>query len=192
MRRRIGGGMGAIQKQQERNALYKEHASQLAEGQVQKLTEQMEVFRANLQEFAAKHKKDIRKNAEFRRQFQEMCAAVGVDPLQSSANFWTKLLGVGDFYYELAIQIVEVCMATNHRNGGIMSMSELLTRVKASRSRSNSKLATSSKSASKDSDEIVVDDLLRAIDKLGKLGGGLRAIPSGKTFIVQSVASELS
>jgi ESCRT-II complex subunit VPS22 len=162
----------------------------LAEGQVQKLTEQMEVFRANLQEFASKHKKDIRKNAEFRRQFQEMCAAVGVDPLQSSANFWTKLLGVGDFYYELAIQIIEVCMATSHRNGGIMTMSELLTRVKASRSRSKSKLPSSSKS--KDNDEIVVDDLLRAIEKLGKLGGGLRAIPSGKTYIVQSVASELS
>lgn len=29
------------------------------------------------------------------------------------------MLGVGDFYYELGVQIVEVCMATNHRNGGI-------------------------------------------------------------------------
>lgn len=28
------------------------------------------------------------------------------------------MLGVGDFYYELGVQIVEVCMATNHRNGG--------------------------------------------------------------------------
>lgn len=186
--------MGAIQKQQAHKALLKEHGSQLAEGQIQKLSEQMEVFRGNLQEFASKHKKDIRKNAEFRRQFQEMCAAVGVDPLQSSANFWTKLLGVGDFYYELAIQIVEVCMATNHRNGGIMSMSELLVRVKASRSRTYSKKQPSSSksTASKDSDDIAVDDLLRAIEKLGKLGGGLRAIPSGKTYIVQSVASEIS
>ena len=28
------------------------------------------------------------------------------------------MLGVGDFYYELGIQIVEVCMSTSHRNGG--------------------------------------------------------------------------
>jgi hypothetical protein len=28
------------------------------------------------------------------------------------------MLGVGDFYYELGVQIVEVCLATNHRNGG--------------------------------------------------------------------------
>ena len=25
---------------------------------------------------------------------------------------------MGDFYYELGVQVVEVCMATNHRNGG--------------------------------------------------------------------------
>ena len=28
------------------------------------------------------------------------------------------MLGVGDFYYELGVQIVEVCLATSHRNGG--------------------------------------------------------------------------
>jgi len=29
------------------------------------------------------------------------------------------MLGVGDFYYELGIQIIEVCLATSHRNGGL-------------------------------------------------------------------------
>ena len=33
-------------------------------------------------------------------------------------GFWSELLGVGDFYYELGVQIIEVCMATSHRNGG--------------------------------------------------------------------------
>ena len=28
------------------------------------------------------------------------------------------MLGVGDFYYELGVQIIEVCLATSHRNGG--------------------------------------------------------------------------
>ena len=93
--------MGAVQKQKEQQALFREKSSQIAEGQVQKLTEQMEVFRGNLQEFAQKHKKAIKKNSEFRREFQKMCAEMGVDPLQSSNSFWTKLLDVGDFYYEL-------------------------------------------------------------------------------------------
>ena len=36
----------------------------------------------------------------------------------ASKGFWAEMLWVGDFYYELGVQIVEVCMATNHRNGG--------------------------------------------------------------------------
>ena len=68
-----------------------------------------------------------------------------------------------------------------------MSLNELLQRVKASRARSK-------KVSSKDTsvDEVCVDDVLRAIDRLGKLGGGVKAIPNGKNYIIQSVASELS
>lgn len=29
------------------------------------------------------------------------------------------MLGVGDFYYELGVQIIEVCLALKHRNGGM-------------------------------------------------------------------------
>lgn len=32
------------------------------------------------------------------------------------------MLGVGDFYYELGVQIIEVCLATSHRNGGKLSV----------------------------------------------------------------------
>lgn len=41
----------------------------------------METFKNHLEDFTAKHKDDIKKNPEFRAQFQEMCASVGVDPL---------------------------------------------------------------------------------------------------------------
>jgi ESCRT-II complex subunit VPS22 len=46
-----------------------------------------------------------------------MCATIGVDPLASSKGFWSEMLGFGDFYYELAVQIIEVCMAATHRTG---------------------------------------------------------------------------
>ena len=39
-----------------------------------------------------------------------MCSKIGVDPLASSKGFWAQLLGVGDFYYELGVQIVEVTL----------------------------------------------------------------------------------
>lgn len=66
-------------------------------------------FRGKLEEFAAKHKNEIRKDAAFRKQFQDMCASIGVDPLASSKGFWSELLGVGDFYYELSIQVGTPC-----------------------------------------------------------------------------------
>lgn len=182
--RRRGLGLGAIQKQQQTEAKYKSKRDELANEQIAKLSEQMADFRAKLQEFAQKHKKDIKRNADFRRNFQTMCATVGVDPLQSSANFWTKLLGVGDFYYELAVQVIEVCMSTSHRNGGLIGINELHHRVIQSRN--------SAKQSPRSDEEISVDDLLRAIDKLSKLGSGLKVLSCGKTYIVQSIPSELS
>jgi hypothetical protein len=64
----------------------------------------------NLENFAQKYKKDINRNPEFRKQFQVMCNSIGVDPLASNKGFWAQLLGFGDFYYELAVQIIEICI----------------------------------------------------------------------------------
>lgn len=46
----------------------------------------METFKKNLQEFAQKHRKDIRKDPTFRAHFQKMCANIGVDPLACIVN----------------------------------------------------------------------------------------------------------
>ena len=41
----------------------------------------MEVFKKHLEKFAAEHKNDIKSKPDFRAQFQQMCARIGVDPL---------------------------------------------------------------------------------------------------------------
>ena len=64
---------------------------------------------------------------------KEMCASIGVDPLASSKGFWSEMLGFGDFYYELGVQIIEVCMATSHKTGGLMELGELRERLVRSR-----------------------------------------------------------
>lgn len=174
------GGVGAIQKQQLEQARFKDRGTELAEEQLQQMSRQMEAFRTNLQGFAANHKNDIRRNPQFRRQFQEMCATAGVDPLASSKGFWADMLGVGDFYYELGVQIIEVCLATSHRNGGLMSLEELRERV------------TKSRNSAHKQEEITQDDLLRAIEKLKVLGKGFRLISVGARYLVQSVPTELS
>lgn len=182
MRRRGAGGVGAIQKHQQAQARFKDKGSEIADDQLQEMTKQMGTFRSNLQEFASKYKNKIKKNPQFRQQFQEMCAATGVDPLASSKGFWADMLGVGDFYYELGVQIVEICLATRHRNGGIMTLEELR------------KLLIKSRSVASKQEDLGFDDLLRAIDKLRILGEGFRTISCGSTreYIVQSVPAELS
>ena len=50
------------------------------------MSKQLESFRGYLEEFATKHKDKIRKNPQFRGQFQEMCASIGVDPLACEAQ----------------------------------------------------------------------------------------------------------
>jgi len=77
--------------------------SQIEQQQLQEMTKQLMEFRANLEEFAVKHKKEISKNPIFRAQFLKMCKQIGVDPLSSNKGFWVDVLGVGDFYYELAV-----------------------------------------------------------------------------------------
>lgn len=44
----------------------------------------MTMFKTKLEEFAVKHKNEIRKDPEFRARFHQMCANIGVDPLVSS------------------------------------------------------------------------------------------------------------
>lgn len=179
MRRRAG--VGAIQKKKLEEGKYKDKGNALAENQLQEMSRQMETFRSKLEEFARDHKSEIRKDPDFRRHFQEMCASIGVDPLASGKGFWSQTLGVGDFYYELAVQIVEVCLAHSHRTGGLMELNELRLKLIKSRGRSSHH------------QEISNDDLLRAIKKVKILGNGFTVIPldSGR-HLIQSVPGEFS
>ena len=148
------------------------------------MSRQLETFRDKLEVFAAEHKQEIRKDPAFRKHFQDMCASIGVDPLASSKGFWSEMLGVGDFYYELGVQIVEVCMASSHRTGGLMELGELRQRLVRSRGRRGRRSGGSQQQAQQQ--EISNDDVLRAIKKLKVLGNGFTLVPlrSGR-YLVQ-------
>lgn len=89
----------------------------------------MKIFKENLELFATKYKDKINTNPAFRKQFNDMCKAIGVDPLKSRKGFWAELLGVGDFYYELGIQIIEICMQSRELNGGFMEMDTIVSQL---------------------------------------------------------------
>lgn len=174
--RRKGFGIGAIQKDKKEQELYQQKGASFAKEDLEKLTNQIGDFKVNLEKFAAKHKNEIKRNGEFRRHFQQMCAVTGVDPLRSSANFWTKLLGVGDLYYELAVQIVEIFLSTSSSNGGVMSIEELHSRVIASRG----------------GDPITKEDILEAIKKLKVLGNNIREVQTDNSFVIHATPAELN
>lgn len=142
------------------------------------VSKQLSSFKNNLEHFAKKHKHQINKNPMFRQQFQTMCNQVGVDPLASNKGFWAQLLGVGDFYYELAVQVIDVCLATQPRNGGLLSMVELLAQVTRRRG--------------KNAQEVTEDDICRAIENVATLGNGFRVLKINKQNMVLSVPTELN
>lgn len=176
MRRRPG--IGGLQNAAAARDQYRLLGENVAKLRTDLMKEQLATFRSQLEDFARKHKNDIRKNPTFRSQFHEMCAKVGVDPLASNKGFWAELLGIGDFYYELGVQIVDICLATRPLNGGLISLEELCNMLGQRR-----------KSAR---EAVSQDDCLRAISKLKILGNGFEVISLGKKKLVRSVPTELN
>ncbi|KFH43935.1 Vacuolar-sorting protein-like protein [Hapsidospora chrysogenum ATCC 11550] len=187
---RKGVGIGAFDRSRLTSAHFASHGSNLRATNTEALSTQLSVFRSLLQQFAQTHAKDIRSDPAFRAQFARMCTAIGVDPLASSAGgggsdggggggLWAQLLGgsVNDFYFELAVRVVEVCSRTRGENGGLIGLRELTERV--SRGRMEGSAAISE------------DDVRRAVGTLKPLGGGYAVLRVGRREYVRSVPREL-
>lgn len=120
-----------------------------------------------------------------------MCNAIGVDPLASShregagkegsASLWAKWLGgsVNDFFFEVAVRVVEVCKETRGENGGMMALSEVKGRVKKGRGIGGRM-------------EVSDDDIRRAVDALMPLGGGYKVVELAGKAMIRSVPKELN
>ncbi|KAK4152667.1 EAP30/Vps36 family-domain-containing protein [Chaetomidium leptoderma] len=190
---RKGVGLAAFDRSRLTSAQYASHGSTLRSSNAQALETQLAVFRSLLQQFAQTHAKDIRSNPTFRAQFARMCAAIGVDPLASSGSnhqsnsggggvgsIWAQLLGrsVNDFYFELAVRVVEVCGETRGENGGLIELRKVRERIMRGRMEGAS--------------EITEDDILRAVGTLKPLGSAYSIIKVGSKPYIRSVPKELN
>jgi len=72
------------------------------------------------------------------------------------------MLGVADFYYELAIQVVNICIATRKFNGGFLEEQDCLRLLKKMRKASQK--------------EVSSKDLERAVEELKGLGSEFRIV----------------
>lgn len=131
---RLTMSKAAILAKRRRQEKLAEVGAELNKQKWEEMRAQIERFEANLRAFATQHKESIQRDANFRAHFHQMCAAVGVDPLTSRKGLWSELLGVGDYYYELAVRAIEACVATRPLNGGIIALDELVRILRRKRS----------------------------------------------------------
>jgi ESCRT-II complex subunit VPS22 len=144
-----------------------------------------------LSSFAKKHKKQIQEDPAFRKKFLEMCAPLGVDPLSSKKGFWDGVLGIGEFYYELAVKVAEVCLASRTRNGGIMSVAEVQSILRKRGTKFRFSQEDGKKGNSNSGMKYSREDIVTAIGKLSKLKSGFKTVQVGATTMVISVPTEL-
>lgn len=85
-------------------------------------------------------------------------------------------MGGANFYYELGVQLFNVCLGLRNRTGGVLELTEALKWVNKLRG----------------SNPVSVEDLRKAIDTLSVLGKGLSVLrPAGGSEFIMSVPIEL-
>ena len=117
-----------------------------------------------------------------------MCNAIGVDPLAASnvkgkkgGSLWARVLGndVNDFYFEVAVRIVELCRATRGVNGGLLGVAECCQTVAKGNAVGGGL-------------QISEDDILRAVKSLEPLGSCFNVISIGSKQFIRSIPRELN
>ena len=192
---RRGVGLSAFSNAAISSDQYARHGQQLRTSHADALANQLSVFQAALHNFSLTHAKDIRSNPTFRAEFARMCNAIGIDPLAGSnvkganasggkaGSVWAKMLGssVNDFYFELAVRVVEVCRETRSENGGMIAISEVQKRITKGRA-----------GLVGGGMEVTEDDIMRAIESLQPLGGMFKTQTLGGGKFIKSVPKELN
>jgi len=128
-----------------------------------------------------------------------MCAKIGVDPLGGAtgssggmmgsgrlAGLWNDMHGLGDFQYELSIQIIDVCVSTRAINGGLIEMGELIKSIYRLRQGIGKQLRADT------AGQISENDVIESIKLLKPLGSGYEVVSmDGNVKMVRSVPKEL-
>jgi len=72
MMHRRGAGIAAIKNKGLTQAKFKDKGSEIASEQLVRLSKHLDSFKTHLEDFARKHKGDIRKDPQFRRQVKKI------------------------------------------------------------------------------------------------------------------------
>jgi ESCRT-II complex subunit VPS22 len=176
MRRKVG--IGGIKKKEASKNAYAALGKELEAEKIESVMSTVSAFKQTLTEFALKHKDKINSDPEFRQQFHSMCISVGVDPIASSKGFWADLLGVGDFYYEIGVKVIQISLETRSLNGGLVPLNDIMHRIQQAKYNTQSVISK--------------QDVKRSIEKLSILQSGFRLLTLGQDEFLLSVPFELN
>ncbi|KAL4875450.1 EAP30/Vps36 family-domain-containing protein [Aspergillus karnatakaensis] len=207
MSTRRGVGLSAFTHRNATTQSYASHGATLRNSHTTSLQTQLSVFQSLLHTFALEHSETIKSNPTFRAEFARMCNVIGVDPLAASnvkgkhgggrgststlrggegsssgvGSFWTQIMGgdMNDFYFEVAVRVVELCRETRGVNGGLLGVEECRERVGKGRVIGGGL-------------EVSDDDVLRAVSSLEPLGSGFSIIHVGRKQYIRSIPKELN
>ncbi|KAL9129195.1 MAG: hypothetical protein Q9217_002299 [Psora testacea] len=189
MSTRRGVGLSAFQNRTSLSTSYASHGASLRTSQTTFLQTQLSVFQSLLHNFALQHADTIKSNPSFRAEFARMCNAIGVDPLAGSnvkgkaggRGWWGQVVGGGmnDFYFQVAVRVVEVCRASRAENGGLLGVEECRARVGRGRGLGGEL-------------DVSDDDILRAVKSLAPLGSGFAVVMVGSKQMIRSIPKELN
>ncbi|KWU42558.1 vacuolar-sorting protein SNF8 [Rhodotorula sp. JG-1b] len=169
---RRSAGISSLQRHLDTAENWHTLGASLAEQQTASLSSQLATFQQALSRFSSQHRQQILSSPSFRTHFSQLCNELGVDPLGGGAKgLWDKI-GVGDWYYALGVQVVDVCLAKRERGGGLVALDEVLHGVERLRS-------AGGKAAPGSTSQVTEQDIYRAIDALEPLGCGYAIITIG-------------
>lgn len=175
---RRNAGLSSLQRHIDTTSSFTSLSSDLLSTQMAVLESNLATFQSSLSTFSTRHRAKILSSPHFRQHFSQLCAELGVDPLGGGAKgLWDKM-GVGDWYYALGVQIVDVCLGARERGGGLVALDEVIHRVTLLRNGG----ATAKKNPANEIDE---DDVRRAIEALEPLGCGYALLVVAGRKVVQ-------
>lgn len=152
--------------------------AQLDAQRTSQLQDHIELLEKRLQELATKHEALVRRDPLVRAKLKEMAAGLGVDLLGSRHNVFSKALGFGDYYYELCVRIVEICMTEKPFCGGMVPLATVLRALQKA----------------KPQDGLAENDVVYALEKLRVLGSGYDVVSIGAPPVryIRATPEELS
>ncbi|KAG8345357.1 hypothetical protein TRVL_03810 [Trypanosoma vivax] len=174
---RRGIGVAHVQKLKEAQRQMTDLGAQITAERVGHIADQLEDLEEQLRALAQKHKNEIKRDPVVRQHFKQLSDSLGVDLISSKKNAFAGLLGLGDFYYDLAGKVVEACIKERKFCGSYVPLS----RVVALMNKQYRASMVGGKSC-----VISNDDVRTALSKLHVLGDGYNLVKFNKVSYIQT------